>query len=115
MMWEKYGSGGQAADVNAIRSMEFVCLITRATDTHPEHVIRTAFPRQQWLYESAPQCYKLIACLVQNSKFLNFVHDVHIYVFGMDPRENKTVIIPLIGFRNRDGVFTARYEINLNM
>jgi len=36
---------------------------------------------------------------------------MHIYVFGMESRENKTVIIPLIGFRNRDGMFTARYEI----
>lgn len=33
------------------------------------------------------------------------------YVFGMEPRENKTVIILLTGFRIRDGVFTAQYEL----
>ena len=36
-------------------------------------------------------------------------------MFGMESRENKTVIISLIGFRNRDGMFTAWYEINLNI
>jgi hypothetical protein len=30
------------------------CWITKATDTHSEYVILTAFPRQQWLLERAP-------------------------------------------------------------
>ena len=33
--------------------MRFPCLITRATDTPSQCVIRTAFPRQQWLCERA--------------------------------------------------------------
>jgi len=57
MMWKTYGSARQATDGNVIWSMQFVCLITRANDTRSEHVICTAFPLQQWLYESAPECY----------------------------------------------------------
>jgi hypothetical protein len=33
--------------------MPFVCWIPKATDTHSEYVIRIAFPRQQYLRESA--------------------------------------------------------------
>jgi len=33
--------------------MLFTCSITKATDTHTEYVILTAFPRQQWLHERA--------------------------------------------------------------
>jgi len=34
--------------------MRFACWITKATNTHSEYVILTAFPWQQWLRESAP-------------------------------------------------------------
>ena len=45
--------------------MRFVCWITKATDTHSEYVIPTAFPRQQWLRERALILrYTYIACLV---------------------------------------------------
>jgi hypothetical protein len=55
---EKYGTAGQAADVNIIRRVRFACWITKATDTHSEYVILIAFPRQQWLRERA-----LVLCL----------------------------------------------------
>ena len=34
-------------------TMRFPCWITKATDTHSEYVIRTAFPRKHWLREPA--------------------------------------------------------------
>jgi len=33
--------------------MRFACWVTKATDTHSEYVILTAFPRQQWSRERA--------------------------------------------------------------
>ena len=31
--------------------MRVACLIPKATDTHPEHIILIAFPLQQWSHE----------------------------------------------------------------
>jgi len=43
----------------------FVCLINKATDTHTEHVVLTAFPLQQWLRERASELsFKYITCLI---------------------------------------------------
>jgi hypothetical protein len=50
---EKHGTAEQTTDDNIIRRMRFACWITKATDTHSEYVILIAFPRQQWLGESA--------------------------------------------------------------
>jgi hypothetical protein len=51
---EKYdGRTRQATDDNIIRRMRFACWITKATDTHSEYVIATAFAKQQWLRERA--------------------------------------------------------------
>jgi hypothetical protein len=62
---EKYGRVGQTTDDNIIRRMRFACWITKATDTHSEYAILTAFPRQQWLRERASVLrYAYIACLV---------------------------------------------------
>jgi len=36
-----------------IRRISVACWITKATGTHSEYVILTAFPRQQWMRESA--------------------------------------------------------------
>jgi len=43
------------------------CMLdTKATNTHSEYVIVTAFPMQQWLHERAsPLHYTHIACLVE--------------------------------------------------
>jgi hypothetical protein len=50
---------------NIIRRMRFACWITKATDTHSEYVILTAFPRQQCLRERALMLrYTYIACHV---------------------------------------------------
>jgi hypothetical protein len=50
---EKYGTARQATENNVIRRMRFACWITRAADTHSEHVILIYFPRQQLLRERA--------------------------------------------------------------
>jgi hypothetical protein len=61
----KYGTAGQATDDNITRRMRFACRIIKAIDTHSEYVIRTAFPLQQWLRESALVLhYTYIACVV---------------------------------------------------
>jgi hypothetical protein len=65
IMWKKYGRAGQATGDNIIRRMRFACWIAKATDTHSEYVILIAFPRQQWLCESAWMLrYTYIAYLV---------------------------------------------------
>jgi hypothetical protein len=62
---EKYGTARQATDGNIIRRMRFACWVTKATDTHSEHVIIIAFPREQWLRERPPVLrYKYIAGLL---------------------------------------------------
>ena len=56
-MWKKYCTVGQATDDNIVRRMRIACGILKATNTHPEHVILTAFGRQQRLRESVPQIF----------------------------------------------------------
>jgi len=47
-----------------VRRMRIECWVTRATDTHSEHVILIAFPRQRWLGERASVSgYTYIGCL----------------------------------------------------
>ena len=45
----KYCTARQATEENTIRSTRFACWITKPTDTNPEYVILSAFPRQRWL------------------------------------------------------------------
>ena len=51
--------------------MRIACWILKATDTHSEYVIFTAFPSQQWLQESASAWHytyiHCLSCLVLNS------------------------------------------------
>ena len=47
IMWKKYVRARQATDDNVIRHMEFVCWMTKATDTHSEYVLLMAFALQQ--------------------------------------------------------------------
>jgi hypothetical protein len=66
---EKYGTVRQATDDNIIRRMRFACWITKATDTHSQYVILTAFPQQQWLRERASMLrYTLHCCVVITEK-----------------------------------------------
>jgi len=49
-----------------IRRMRIACWIPKATNTHIEYAILTAFPLQQWLHERASILrYMHIACLLQ--------------------------------------------------
>jgi hypothetical protein len=53
---KKYGTAGQATDASVVQRMRFACWMTKVTDTHSEYEVPIAFPRQQWLRESA-QCW----------------------------------------------------------
>ena len=60
------GKAGQATSDNITRRMGFTCWIPKATNTHSEYEILTAFPWQHWLIERASiLCYSCIACLVE--------------------------------------------------
>jgi hypothetical protein len=48
---EKYCAAGGATNDNIIRRMEAACWLPKATNTHLEYVILTAFILQQWLQE----------------------------------------------------------------
>jgi len=62
---EKCGTADEATDNNNTR---IACSITKATNTHSDHVILTAFPRQQWLREHASILrYTFTACLAYPS------------------------------------------------
>jgi hypothetical protein len=62
---EKFCSAGQATDDNIIRSMRIAFQITKATNTHPEYVMRIVFPMRQWLHERAYMLrFTYFICLV---------------------------------------------------
>ena len=50
---ENYGRTRQGTGDRMIRRMRISCLTTKATDTHPEYVMLSAFPKQKWLRERA--------------------------------------------------------------
>jgi hypothetical protein len=55
-LWDnvgKCGRSGQVTDDSVTRRMRIACCIPKATDTHSEYVILTAFPLQQWLHGGA--------------------------------------------------------------
>jgi hypothetical protein len=63
---KKYGRVGQATEDTVTRRMRFSCWLTKATNTHSEYEIFTAFPWQQLLIERAEiLCYTCSACLVE--------------------------------------------------
>ena len=69
-MWKKFVERGRRQ--MTIWRMRIVCRVTKARDTHSEHVILIAFPLQQWLrLRVSLICYSYIACLV------------HAFVFGI--------------------------------
>ena len=64
---EKYGTAKEATDDNVTWRTRTTCWITKATETHSEYVLLTAFPRQQWLGKRAWMgiyVYRYTACLV---------------------------------------------------
>ena len=62
---QKFGRIEQATDENITWQCALHCWIPKATNTHSEHVILIAFPRQQLLHERpALLRYTYIACLV---------------------------------------------------
>jgi hypothetical protein len=50
---EKYGTAIQTTDGNIIQRVRFELWLSKAVDTHSEHVILIVFPREQWLRERA--------------------------------------------------------------
>jgi hypothetical protein len=62
---ENNGGAREATDDNIIWRMHFVRWITKAADSHSEHVIIIAFPLQHWFRECTSMLrYTYIACLV---------------------------------------------------
>jgi hypothetical protein len=62
---ERFCKAGQATDDAIIRRMRIACWIPKATVTHSEHWIFTAFPQRQWFQERASMSRRTcIACLV---------------------------------------------------
>jgi hypothetical protein len=67
----------QTTDDNITWRMRFACWITKVPDTHSEYVIRTAFPRQQWLRERAPVFLcTYIACPFLDFPFCNALNTI---------------------------------------
>jgi hypothetical protein len=67
---EKFGTIGQATNVNIIGHMLFTCLVNKFTDTHSEYIMLIAFPRQKSLRERASKLhFTYMACLVLNWPF----------------------------------------------
>jgi hypothetical protein len=63
---EKYCRAEQATEDTVTRRMRLSCWLNKATNTHSEYEIFTAFPWQQLLIERAEVlCYTCIACLVE--------------------------------------------------
>jgi hypothetical protein len=54
---------GRVTGDNITWLMRFACWIPRAKDTHPEYVIRIAFPLQEWLRERASNLRLYAHCL----------------------------------------------------
>jgi len=73
--------------VYVIRRMRIACRMTKATDTHSEHVILIAFPREQWLRESGA----IVRCLF-GFPHANVVQGVwirYVGVMGSDTSEAR--------------------------
>jgi hypothetical protein len=54
---EKYGRPGQATDDSMIQCMRFVCLITKATNTHTQNMYYLLFFHSNRGHKNMPQCY----------------------------------------------------------
>jgi hypothetical protein len=99
---EKYGTVGQATDVNIIRRMRLTCWITKGTDTHSEYVVRIVFPRQQWLRERALILRVYVPCLCcvlygsQNKqRLLTYRYVINVLHFTLYPVRQA---LPCVGF-----------------
>jgi hypothetical protein len=87
----KHSTATQATDDSLRGRTHLACWLTKATNTHSQYIILTAFPLQQWFregtsvlrntsiaclvdmftcFEEAPQYYMYIACLFS---MLNFI------------------------------------------
>jgi hypothetical protein len=71
---EKCSAARLATDDNMIWHMRFACWINM--ETHPEYMIRVAFPQQQWLRERASMLlYTYLVRLVSN--LMRLIHQHH--------------------------------------
>jgi len=64
---EKYGRARLTTGDNLVRHTCFVCCVTKARDTHSEHVISTAIPQHKVFRESVSTLclYVRVHCLFQ--------------------------------------------------
>jgi hypothetical protein len=87
-LWDnvgKYGRARQTADDDIIWHVLITCRMTKATDTHWECVILTAFPEQQWLRERALML-RYSAVLVVFCLYTPCLNkwDPHVIIWGPD-------------------------------
>jgi hypothetical protein len=89
---EKYCRVRQATNDNITQRICVACCVPKATDTHSEYVIFTAFPLQKWLHKFASILhYTYIACLV-NSKGLSYMF-LHCDIYSI---QVTVRIVPII-------------------
>ena len=74
-LWDNvHGTTREATGDNIIWRMQIACWLNKATDTHSNCVILTAFPLQKWLLESVLMSrYTYIACLLLISSIWDIV------------------------------------------
>jgi len=70
---EKHGRNRQSSDSNIILGTHIECWITKATDTHSEYAILTAYPTAKWLSERASVLRLYVCCLVHGKASMLFV------------------------------------------
>ena len=96
----------------AIGRMLFSCWILKASDTHSEHVMLIAFPRQQWLHEHAQishlHVYCLSCCTLHLRYFLMFIGPCIIAIVD----EWKTNLMSLAIFFH---LLCAQHVSNINI
>jgi hypothetical protein len=74
---EIYGTARQATDGTMIQYMHTACWITKATGTHSEYVIGTAFPQQQMLHGRTSMLRLYIHCIS-----CLFLYSAHSFLLG---------------------------------
>jgi len=76
MVWEKYGRVRHATYDNVIRCMRYACWISKAKDTHSEHIILMLSHGDNG-YANVPQCYVF------------FVHWLSCFFFLISPSSSR--------------------------
>ena len=96
---EKHGRAIQITDGNILLRMRFSCWITKASDTHSDYPILTAFPRQQSFLKRR-QCYvyTYVACLIFHTYVLQADCSKHIPEPSLPDTQNTNTNVACLMF-----------------